>query len=181
MRAIRCTTEVGNPHLRWNQFFPGDIVLLPAGEVDDEGIFALPANVPFDLGDFAAGVVPQDQLDKIPDVMPLRNQELVQLVGRTCVGVVYDSDISMNYEPINANLQGARLGLFTFTVLAVEVPGYLPEATSSSSLYSLWVRVESPIAVPLSTVWTLDLGGIFGWCPLGGTRFNRAPFRGHTH
>lgn len=138
-------TEVGNPPLRWNTQFPGDVVLLPTGQVDDEGWFTLPENTPWPLGDFVAGVVPQSQLDKIPNVMPLRNQDLVRLVGRTCVAVVYDSDISMNYVPINANLQGARYGLFTFTVFAVEVPGSIPESQSSTSLYNLWVRVESPM------------------------------------
>ena len=88
--------------------------------------------------------MPQSQLDEIPDVMPLRDQDLVRLIGLTCTAVVYDSDISMNYDPIKANLQGARLGLFTFTVLGVEVPHFLPEASSSTSLYSLWFRVEEP-------------------------------------
>jgi hypothetical protein len=137
--------EIGNPWLRWNTEFPGDIVLLPAGQVDDEGLFALPENTPWSLEDFAAGTVPQSQLDKIADVMPIRNQDLVGLIGQTCTAVVYDSDISMNYDPINANLQGARYGRFTFTVLAVEVPGAIPEAQSSTSLYSLWVRVEEPM------------------------------------
>lgn len=137
-------TEVGNPPLRWNTLFPGDIVLLPTGEVDDEGWFALPEDTPWSVADFAAGTVPQDQLDKINDVMPIRNQDLVSMIGRTCTAVVYDSDISMNYDPINANLQGARYGLFTFTLLAVEVPGDLPEAQSSTSLFSVWVRVEEP-------------------------------------
>ncbi len=94
---------------------------------------------------FVAGTLPQSQLDKVRDVMPLRNQDLVKLVGRTCVAVVYDSDISMNYLPIYANLQGARYGLFSFTVLAVEVPGSIPESQSSTSLYDMWLRVESPL------------------------------------
>ena len=106
---------------------------------------ALPEEIPWPLQDFVDGVVPQDQLDKIPDVMPLRNQDLARLVGRTCTAVVYDSDISMNYHPINANLQGARYGLFTFTVLGLEVPGSLPESGSSTSLYDLWLRVEPPM------------------------------------
>jgi hypothetical protein len=137
-------TEVGNPPLVWNEQFAGDVVRLPTGQVDDEGWFALPDLLPWPLEDFVAGTVPQDRLDKIPDVMPLRNHDLVQLVGRTCVAVVYDSDISMNYLPINANLQGARYGLFTFTVLAVEVPGSLPESGSNTSLYDLWLRIEPP-------------------------------------
>lgn len=139
-------TEIGNPVLRWNELAPGDIVLLPTGQVDDEGWFALPDEdaLPWSLADYIDGIVPQSQLDKIPDVMPLGNHELVQLIGQTCVAVVYDSDISMNYHPINANLQGARYGLFYFTVLGVEVPGHLPEAQSSTSLYSLWLRIEEP-------------------------------------
>jgi hypothetical protein len=150
-------TKVGNPPLRWNTMFPGDIALLPGGQVDDEGLFALPPTIRYAdsrttnltyaewINAFVAGTLPQEQLDKVRDVMPIRNQDLVRLVGRTCVAVVYDSDISMNYLPIYANLQGERYGLFTFTVLAVEVPGFLPEAGSSTSLYSLWVRVESPM------------------------------------
>lgn len=139
-------TEIGNPVLRWNEVSPGDIVLLPTGQVDDEGWFALPEEdvLPWTIADYIDGVVPQDQLDKIPDVMPLRNHELIALIGQTCVAVVYDSDISMNYEPINANLQGARYGLFYFTVLGYEVPGHLDEAQSSTSLVSLWLRIEEP-------------------------------------
>jgi hypothetical protein len=135
-------TEVGNPPLRWNELFPGDVVLLPAGEVDDEGLFALPPDAPFDLTDFYDGVVPQSQLDPIPEVMPLRNHQLYALIGATCTAVVYDSDISMNYLPIQGNLQGARYGVFTFTVLDVVVPGSIPESQSSTDLYDLLVRVE---------------------------------------
>ena len=144
-------TEVGNPPLRWNELFPGDIKLLPTGQVDDEGWFALPEATPWPIADFVAGTIPQNQLDKIPDVMPLRNRDLVRLVGKTCVAVVYDSDISINYSPLNANLQGARYGLFSFTVLAVEVPGSLQESNSSTTLYDLWLRVEPPLIgdVPL--------------------------------
>ena len=74
-------TEIGNPPLRWNELFPGDVVLIPTGEVDDEGWFALPEHTPWLLEDFVAGVVPQDRLDKIADVMPLRNHELLECAG----------------------------------------------------------------------------------------------------
>jgi hypothetical protein len=137
-------TERKNPPLRWNEFFPGDIVIIPGGQVDDEGLFALPKDPPWSFLDFAAGNIPQSQLDKIDDVMPLRNHELYAMIGDTCTAVVYDSDISMNYHPIQGNLQGARYGLFTFTVLDVVVPGSLAESGSSTSLYDLVVRVESP-------------------------------------
>lgn len=135
-------TEGLNTPLRWNTMFAGDIVLIPGGQVDDEGLFALPPNTPWNSLDYAKGIIPQSQLDKIADVMPLRNHELHQLVGRTCTAVVYDSDISMNWIPVNANLQGARYGLFTFTVLNVVVAGTLDESKSDTSLYDLLVRVE---------------------------------------
>jgi cysteine-rich repeat protein len=163
-------TKMGNPPLRWNQLFPGDIALLPTGQVDDEGWFALPPVIRYAddrtsnltnqqwIAAFVNGTLPQDLLDKVRDVMPLRNHELVELVGRTCVAVVYDSDISINYRPEYANLQGERYGLFTFTVLGtvldqlpvvsspgIELPGTLPESGSSTSLFDLWVRVESPM------------------------------------
>ena len=96
---------------------------------------------PFSVADYVDGNVPQDQLDEIGGVMPLRNQELEQLVDRSCVAVVYDSDISINDGPV-ANLQGARYGLFFFTVLDVGPPGTLPESGSSTSLFELLIRVD---------------------------------------
>ena len=75
---------------------------------------------------------------------PLRNQDLARLKGLTCVAVVYDSDINMSYEQIYANLQGERYGLFSFTVLEVQVPYRLPETQSDTSLYELCMRVEPP-------------------------------------
>ncbi|MCP3938532.1 MAG: hypothetical protein GY708_24560, partial [Actinomycetia bacterium] len=149
-------TEIGNPPLRWNERFPGDIVLLPGGEVDDEGWFDLPERIRYAddrstiLSDeewiqaFIDGTLPQHLLDKVRDVMPLRNPELLALVGRTCTAIVYDSDISIDYEPLYANLQGERYGKFTFKVLAVEVPGSIPESQSSTSLYDLWLEVLPP-------------------------------------
>lgn len=137
--------EYGNPWLRWNTNYPGDQVLLPSGETGDEGLFALPENTPWSVEDFINGVVPQDELDKISNVTPLHDQELVQLVGKTCIAVVYNSDVSMNYDPDYANLQGARYGLFAFTVLDVIPPGTLPESGSSTSLYDVQILVESPI------------------------------------
>ena len=173
-------TECGNPAFLWNLFVgdggcgpadgPGRLALLPTGQVDDEGYFALPPKHPnydgirYDderpgicdkyvygagayelfVDDFAKGVVPQACLDKVRDVMPLRNQDLAELVGRTCVAVVYDSDINMDYEPIYANLQGERYGLLSFIVEDVEVAGSIPENKSDTSLYGLWLRIIEP-------------------------------------
>ncbi len=134
--------EVGNPWLNWNINFPGDIVLIPSGQTQDEGWFFLPENPPWSVEDFVAGTIPQDQLDKIDNVQPLDNDDLMALVGQTCIAIVYDSDISINYDnPINGNLQGARYGKFAFTVLEAQNPS-LPESTSSSSLKDMLIRVE---------------------------------------
>lgn len=63
----------------------------------------------------------QSRLDKIPAVMPLRARGLVSLEGHTVCAVVYDSDISVNYNRstfpfTDANLQGETLGIVAFRV-----------------------------------------------------------------
>jgi len=167
-------TQVGNPPLLWNELVEdglcgapdgnGRLVLMPTGQVNDEGWFAPPpriaAGIQYEggtpggcsmytgslaaydlwLSDFAAGIVPQACLDKVRDVMPLRNQELHQLVGKTCVAIVYDSDRGINFVPLNVNLQGDRYGKFTFKVEALE----LPPTGTSSRLYDLWLRILPP-------------------------------------
>ena len=62
------------------------------------------------------GSNPEVLLDKIPDVTPFRKTGLKNLIGQTVCAVVYDSDISINYGPLNGNLQGANLGTVAFTV-----------------------------------------------------------------
>lgn len=77
-------------------------------------------------------------LDKIPNVTPLRATGLSMLIGQTVLAVVYDSDISVNYSPLNGNLMGANLGVVAFDVLAVK------ERTdgSSSSLPRVTIRIR---------------------------------------
>ncbi|MEA1786527.1 hypothetical protein U1E44_10530 [Arenibacter sp. GZD96] len=58
-------------------------------------------------------------LDDIRNVIPLRATALTMLTGETVYAVVYDSDISTNYSPIQANLQGANLGIVAFKVVSV--------------------------------------------------------------
>jgi len=88
------------------------------------------------LGDIG----PEELLDKIPDVRPLRYHAMLLLLGKEVCALVHDSDISVNYiEPdinpmgqsdpgvLDANLQGAYLGIFAFKVLEVIPFGvYLP-------------------------------------------------------
>lgn len=76
----------------------------------------------------------ETRLDKIPTVNPLRATGLRLLVGKTLCGLVYDSDISINYGPLNGNLQGANLGTVAFEVLSVtplsgQSSGTLPAVT----------------------------------------------------
>jgi len=68
--------------------------------------------------------IPQSRLDKIPAVMPLRARGLVSLEGKDVCALVYDSDISINYNSsrtpfTDGNLQGATLGIAAFRVNVV--------------------------------------------------------------
>ena len=48
----------------------------------------------------------------------------IALAATMCIRHLHnDSDVSINYNPLNANLQGARNGVFRFTILDYEVPG----------------------------------------------------------
>ena len=116
----------------------GKTINLYTGEVGDEGWFAV-KTIPSSwssAGPTSNGLqnylvpgpglgakVPDDNrevlLDKIPNVTPLRAQGLAMLKGKTVYAVVYDSDISINYSPLNGNLQGANLGIVAFDVLDV--------------------------------------------------------------
>ncbi|SFT85837.1 hypothetical protein SAMN04489724_2370 [Algoriphagus locisalis] len=107
-----------------------------SGQVGDEGWFA-PTSIPtswINAGPTAIGLQnyltpgpglgssgddPEVLLDEIPNVIPLRAMGLKMLVGQTIYAVVYDSDISINYDPIEGNLQGDNLGIVAFDVLAV--------------------------------------------------------------
>lgn len=76
-------------------------------------------------------------LNEIPDVTPLRATGLKMLVGYKVIAVVYDSEISINYSPLEGNLQGANLGMVAFEVLSVS------ERTdgSDSDLPSVNIRI----------------------------------------
>ena len=110
----------------------GKSINLYTGEVGDEGWFAvktIPSSWrtagPTNRGSrnylqagpgIGGGNDPERFLDKIPDVIPLRAQALAMLTGRKIIAVVYDSDVSMNYSPINGSLKGENLGLVALEV-----------------------------------------------------------------
>ena len=135
----------------------GFLITLHTGEVGDEGWFALktipdswagagPTDdgllnfvgllsepAPHDVGPgLGSGGDSEALLDKIPDVTPLRATGLAQLEGETVCAVVFDSDISINYDPLYGSLKGANLGTVAFDVVGVRArtdgsSGSLPE------------------------------------------------------
>lgn len=62
----------------------------------------------------------ESRLDKVRDVVPLRASGLAGLVGKDVCAVVWDSDISINYDKgaTSASLKGETLGTVAFRVLA---------------------------------------------------------------
>jgi len=116
----------------------GETITLHTGEVGDEGWFALKTipdswvdEGPTDnglrnyllagpgLGTPDVNGDRESLLDKIPDVTPLRATGLELLEGQTVCAVVYDSDISINYDPLDGSLKGANLGTVAFKVTSV--------------------------------------------------------------
>jgi hypothetical protein len=136
----------------------GKTITLYTGEVGDEGWFSAKliesswksagptgnglANylVP---GPGLGAAIPDDDrevlLDQISNVVPLRATGLKMLEGKTIYAVVYDSDISINYSPINANLMGANLGIVAFDVLEVKKR----TDGSDGSLPSVSIRIRN--------------------------------------
>ena len=72
----------------------------------------------------ATSIPAESRLDKTPHVIPLRALGLNALIGKNVCAVVYDSDLSINYDVgkplgVNGNLMGETLGIVAFTVNAV--------------------------------------------------------------
>jgi hypothetical protein len=85
-------------------------------------------------------------LDKIPDVTPLHADGLRALIGQTLCAVVYDSNVSINYQPLEGNLQGANYGVLALEVLAVG-----PDP-NGSVLPDITIRVKDPSTCGIGTV-----------------------------
>ena len=105
---------------------------------DADPIVGLRNFVGLPVGDgLGSGDDPEALLDKILDVTPLRATGLKLLEGEKVCAVVYDSDISINYDPINGSLKGANLGTVAFEVLAVtQLDGF-----SDSSLPEVEIEI----------------------------------------
>lgn len=133
-------------------------ITLYTGQVGDEGWYTLletPENWNnvgptengvrnyLEAGPGLGGNENDDLLDEVPNVIPLRATSLAMLTGQTIIAVVYDSDVSINYDPITGNLQGENLGIVAFEVLEVN------ERTggSSSDLPSVNIRILDAASV----------------------------------
>jgi hypothetical protein len=135
----------------------GKTITLYTGEVGDEGWHALktiPSSWksagPSSNGTrnflvagpgVGGGNDPEKYLDKIPDVTPLRATGLKMLIGQTVLAVVFDSDVSTNYSPLNASLKGDNLGIVAFDVLEV----YKRTDGSSGSLPAVKIRIRDAV------------------------------------
>jgi hypothetical protein len=153
--------------LRWFGANVGKTYSLWTGQVGDEGWFApkeIPASwasagpttdglrnllgnpsqpAPHNVGPgLGTGSNPERLLDKIPHVIPLRAEGLWGLRGKTVCALVWDSDVSINYDGpplgINGSLKGEKLGVVAFDVHdAVHLSGF-----SSSTLPRVQVTVR---------------------------------------
>jgi hypothetical protein len=141
--------------LRYFKNNVGKVITLYTGEVGDEGWHAL-TTVPSSwmqagptnngtrnlllAGPGLGGGNDQEKLlDKIPGVTPLRATGLKMLTGTTVLALVYDSDISINYSPLNGSLKGENLGLVAFDVLEVRKR----TDGSSGSLPAVKIRIRA--------------------------------------
>jgi protocatechuate 3,4-dioxygenase beta subunit len=105
----------------------------------------------------SSAVPSQSRLDKIPAVMPLRALGLTSLIGEDVCAVVYESDVSVNYNTssfpfTDANLQGKALGVVAFRVDAVtwakKSSSTLPQMTLTildASVCGDWVLFNAPV------------------------------------
>jgi hypothetical protein len=169
--------------LRYFQSNVGKSINLYTGEVGDEGWHAL-KSIPNSwkaAGPTSNGAQnflkagpglgggnddPEVLLDKIPNVTPLRATGLKMLIGQTVLAVVYDSDISTNYSPLNGNLQGANLGMVALKVEQVTKrtdgsSGSLPvvkvKILSVPSVNALPLKLFSNVPVPRSSSEPFDI------------------------
>lgn len=149
--------------LAWFAKNVGAEILLPGGEVGDEGWFA-PTTIRIgwksagpDSGDglrnyleAGPGLGTPDAkgnketlLENVPELAPLRATGLSRLEGRSVCAVVLDGDVKMSYNPRSGNIQGPNLGKIAFQVLGTE---NAPQR-SGSTLPSVRIRVLDAEAV----------------------------------
>ena len=146
--AVCVNDDIADPGERRLLFTRGENItplsglVLPTGEVGDEGLFwfkysdpqeSLQNDAMFTTLEFIEAMgdaEDENNLDKIDGVVPLSEADIYALVGQTVCAVVYDSDISVDIDAGFGSLKGATLGLTAFMVTLVspnpEGGSYLP-------------------------------------------------------
>ena len=137
----------------------GSGITLYTGEVGDEGWFAL-TTIPGSwdaagpTGDglrnyieagpgLGSGADREALLDQIPGVTPLRATGLKLLEGQAVCAVVYNGDVSVNYDPLTGSLKGENLGIVAFEVQSVtQLTGF-----TASSLPKVQIKILNADAV----------------------------------
>lgn len=140
--------------LRYFKENEGDTIDLFSGEVGDEGWHAV-KTIPAawktagpgtngsrnfllaGLGLGGGNDGPEVLLDKIPAITPLRATGLKMLERKTILAVVFDGDVSINYNPLDGSLKGANLGMVALEVVKVT----RRTGGSSGSLPRITVRI----------------------------------------
>jgi hypothetical protein len=171
--------------LRYFRENEGKTIDLYTGQVGDEGWFAIKTipNTWINAGPTNNGAqnyiapgpglgspnIDDDRevlLDEIPNVTPLRAKGLKMLEGSTVLAVVYDSDININYSPLEGNLMGENLGMVAFQVLGVRertdgISSSLPKVSikilNVNDVKQLDLMLFSNAPVPISSSEPLDI------------------------
>lgn len=116
---------------RPNDVTPLSGLVLPTGQVGDEGLFwftmpdpqqSLQNGAMFTKQEFftaTGAAADENNLDKIAGVMPLTAADIEGLLGDTICAVVFDGDISADLAGGHASLKGATMGVIAFEVRAV--------------------------------------------------------------
>lgn len=153
---------------RGKNITPYQGLVLPTGQVGDEGLFRFTRPDPQislqngkqfttpEYIDATGNAANENNLDKIQGVVPLRHEEIYDLLGKKVCAVVYDSDISVDVPAGFASLKGATMGLTGFEVMAVNKnpagSSYLPLITvnllSATAAQTLCDSIGIPDVIP---------------------------------
>jgi len=137
-------TPTSNRWLRWSESFSGDLVLLPGGRLSNAGWFTLLPTAQWTLQDFVDGHVSAEQLANVVDVIPLHNQELRHLLGRSCVALVYQDELTTETTANQTDLRKPRNGRLAFTLVGMAISEGNTATSANDSYYDLWLRIEPP-------------------------------------
>ena len=151
--SVCVNDDIADPGVRaplFTDITPFSGLVLPTGEIDDEGLFRLTLDDPqvslqndatFTIAELMAATgaaADENNLDKVDGVAPLGAADIADLEGKTFCALVYDSDISVDVSDGYGSLKGATLGLAAFKVTAI---GPDPDGPEGSVLPSITIDI----------------------------------------